>query len=91
VADTPGYRVLEVRRAWSAATAWQVEIEDCRTGERLLLLNEDQFDARLMSAGEPTTVTAATDPSHEPAATPASWRTTHYSPTDSPNRSQPTR
>jgi len=67
-AGTPGYRVLEVRRAWSAATAWQVEIEDRRTSERLLLLSEDQFDARLMSAGEPTTVTTAARPCKEPAA-----------------------
>jgi len=66
--DTLGYRVLEVRRAWSAATAWQVEIEDRRTGGRLLLLSEDQFDARLMSAGEPTTVTTAARPCKEPAA-----------------------
>jgi len=41
---TPGYCVLKVRRAWSAAVAWQVEAEDTRTGERLLLLREDQFD-----------------------------------------------
>lgn len=47
VAGMPGYRVLEVRRAWSAATAWQVEAEDLRRGERLLLLSEDQFDARI--------------------------------------------
>jgi len=67
-AGTPGYRVLEVRRAWSAATAWQVEIEDRRTSGRLLLLSEDQFDARLMSAGEPTTVTTAARPCKEPAA-----------------------
>jgi len=38
VGRTPDYRVLEVRRAWSAATAWQVEIEDRRMGKRLLLL-----------------------------------------------------
>ncbi len=55
VAATPGYRVLEVRRAWSAAVAWQVEAEDCLTGERLLLLSEDQFDSRLYEAGQPTT------------------------------------
>jgi len=55
IASTPDYRVLEVRRAWSAAVAWQVEAEDRRTGERLLLLNEDQFDGRLMvEAGQPT-------------------------------------
>ncbi len=47
VTRTPGYRVLEVRRAWSAAVAWQVEVKDRRTGERLLLLDEDQFDAHL--------------------------------------------
>ncbi len=74
ITSTSDYRVLEVRRAWSAATAWQVEIEDRRTGERLLLLSDDQFDAR-PTAGEPTTVTTATGPSHEPAATAASWRT----------------
>jgi len=28
--------------------AWHVEAEDRRTGERLLLLSEYQFDARLM-------------------------------------------
>ncbi len=44
VLRTPGYRVLEVRRAWSAAVAWQVEAEDCRTGARLLLLDDSQFD-----------------------------------------------
>jgi len=49
----PGYRVLEVRRAWSAAVAWQVEAEDCRTGAHLLLLSEDQFDNRL-AADRPT-------------------------------------
>ena len=81
ITGTPGYRVLEVRRAWSAATAWQVEIEDRRTGERLLLLSDDQFDAR-PTAGEPTTVTTATGSSHEPAATPASWRTSPPRPTD---------
>ncbi len=52
VVDTQGYRVLE----------------DRRTGERLLLLNEDRFDARLMSAGEPTTVTTAARSCKEPAA-----------------------
>jgi len=57
VVRTPGYRVLEVRRAWSAAAAWQVEAEDRRTGERLLLLDEsqfDRFDSRL-TADSPTT------------------------------------
>jgi len=34
--------------------AWHVAIEDHRTGERLLLLSEDQFDSRLtMEAGQP--------------------------------------
>jgi len=51
---TPGCRVLEVRRAWSAAVAWQVEAEDRRTGERLLLLDESKFDRRLTADG-PTT------------------------------------
>jgi len=87
VTDTPGYRVLEVRRAWSAATAWQVEIEDRRTGERLLLLSEDQFDAR-PTAGEPTTVTTAARPCKEPAATPASWRTSPHSSTDHSPRAE---
>jgi hypothetical protein len=53
VAGTGSYRVLDVRRAWSAAVAWQVVAEDCRTNERLLLLSENQFDARLMEAGQP--------------------------------------
>jgi hypothetical protein len=48
IATTPGYDVLEVRRAWSAAVAWQVEAVDRRTDERLLLLSEDQFDSRLL-------------------------------------------
>jgi len=52
---TPGYRVLEVRRAWSAAVAWQVAAEDCRTGARLLLLSEAQFDVRLTGTGQPRT------------------------------------
>jgi len=51
---TPGYSVLEVRRAWSAMWAWHVEAEDRRTGERLLLLDESQFDNRL-AADRPTT------------------------------------
>jgi hypothetical protein len=53
VAGTGGNRVLEVRRAWSAAVAWQVAAEDCRTGERLLLLSESQFDDHLAEAGQP--------------------------------------
>jgi len=65
VTRTPGYRVLEVRRAWSAASAWQVEAADCRTGARLLLLDEDQFDAHLhqgmgISTVAPTAHTART-------------------------------
>ncbi len=55
IEDMPGYHVLEVRRAWSAAVAWQVEAADRHTGERLLLLSEDQFDARLYEAGQPNT------------------------------------
>ncbi len=54
VERTPSYGVLEVRRAWSAMYAWQVEAEDRRTGERLLLLNEDQFDSRLAADRPPT-------------------------------------
>jgi len=54
VARTPSYGVLEVRRAWSAMYAWQVEAKDRRTGERLLLLSEDQFDNR-RAADRPTT------------------------------------
>jgi len=54
IEQTPSYRVLEVRHAWSAMWAWQVEAEDRRTGERLLLLSEDQFDRRL-AADRPTT------------------------------------
>jgi len=46
LARTPGYRIVEVRRAWSALWAWHVEAEDRRTGERLLLLSDDQFDRR---------------------------------------------
>jgi len=55
IASTPGYRVLEVRRAWSAAVAWQVEAAERRTGARLLLLSDDQFDGRLMGAAQPDT------------------------------------
>jgi hypothetical protein len=53
VTRTADYRVREVRHAWSAAVAWQVEAEDRRTDERLLLLSEDQFDSRLTEAGQP--------------------------------------
>lgn len=58
IASTPDYGVLELRRAWSAMHAWQVTIEDCRTGERLLLLSEAQFDSRL--AADMRTTTAQT-------------------------------
>jgi len=61
------YTVIEARRAWSVAYAWQVEAEDRRTGERLLLLSEDQFDRRLMvEAGQPTTgaITTAQTTAH---------------------------
>ena len=61
VASTPGYCVLEVRRAWSAAFAWQVAAEDCRTGERLLLLSENTFDTRL-AAERPATPRPLTAP-----------------------------
>ncbi len=63
ITRTPGYSVLEVRRAWSALWAWHVEVHEHRTGERLLLLNEDQFDARLR-AGEDITVAPASVPFH---------------------------
>jgi len=53
VARTPSYGVLEVRRAWSTMWAWHVEVHEHRTGERLLL-SEDQFDSRL-AADRPTT------------------------------------
>ena len=53
VTSTPDYRVLEVRRAWSAMWAWHVDMENCRTGERLLLLSESQFDDHLAEAGQP--------------------------------------
>jgi len=53
ITRTSGYNVVEVRRAWSAMWAWHVEAEDRRTGERLLLLSEDQFDNRL-AADRPT-------------------------------------
>ncbi len=36
--------------------AWHVEVHEHRTGERLLLLSEDQFDRRLVvEAGQPNT------------------------------------
>jgi hypothetical protein len=47
--------------------AWQVEAEYRRTGERLLLFNEDQFDRRLMmEAGQPDTgeITTAQTTAH---------------------------
>jgi len=53
VAGTGSYRVLDVRRAWSTTVAWQGVAEDRRTDEHLLLLSENQFDARLMEAGQP--------------------------------------
>jgi len=43
IAGTPGYVVDDVRRAWSAAWAWQVEATVARTSERLLLLSHDQW------------------------------------------------
>jgi len=51
IAATAGYAVGGVRRAWSAAGAWQVEAADRRTGERLTLLSDDQWDDHL--AGTP--------------------------------------
>ncbi len=47
VARTKGYRVDDMRRAWSAAWAWQVEVTAARTGERLLLLSNDHRDDHL--------------------------------------------
>ncbi len=47
IAATQGYIVEDVRRAWSAAWAWQVETADARTGERLLLLSDDHWDDHL--------------------------------------------
>ncbi len=44
IAGTPGYGIEDVRRAWSTAWAWQVEVIDARTGARLLLLAEDEWD-----------------------------------------------
>ncbi len=63
----PSYGVLEVRRAWSAMWAWHVEVHEHRTGERLLLLNESQFDNRLvMEVGQPDTgeITTAQTAAH---------------------------
>ncbi len=61
VVQTPGHSVIEVWRAWSAMWAWRVEAQEHRTGCHLLLLNDDQFDARLR-AGKNTTVIPATVP-----------------------------
>ncbi len=47
IAGTPGYVVDDMRRAWSAAWAWQVEVTVARTGERLLLLSDDHRDDHL--------------------------------------------
>jgi len=41
IAATQGYIVEDVRRAWSAAWAWQVAAADARTGARLLFLSDD--------------------------------------------------
>jgi len=68
VERAPSYRALEVRRAWSAAVAWQGKAEDRRTGERPLLLSEEQGDARLVAAKESITVNTAAVSSHEPTA-----------------------
>jgi len=54
VAHAPSYSVVEIRLVWSACGARSVEAEDRRTGERLLLLSDDQFDRRL-AADRPTT------------------------------------
>lgn len=52
VGTTPGWRVIDVRRAWSSAWAWQVEAVDERTGERALLLSDDQWENDLAYAAE---------------------------------------
>ncbi len=41
VTQAEGYRVVDVRIAWSAATAWRVDAADTRSDGRLLLLDED--------------------------------------------------
>jgi len=70
VVRTPGYSVIEVRQAWSAMWAWHVEAADRRTGERLLLLDESQFDGRLMvevgqlDTGEITTARTTAHAAH---------------------------
>ncbi len=47
IAATQGYSVDDVRRAWSAAWAWQVAAAEARTGARLLLLSDDHWDDHL--------------------------------------------
>ena len=47
VARTKGYRVDDMRRAWSAAWAWHVEATVERTGARLLRVSEDHWDDHL--------------------------------------------
>ncbi len=55
--------------------AWHVEAEDRRTGKRLLLLSEDQFDRRLMGeagqsdTGEITTAQTTAHTNERAAAT----------------------
>jgi len=47
IAATAGYVVADVRRAWSAASAWQVAVTREHTGERLTLLSDDDWDDHL--------------------------------------------
>jgi len=50
IAATAGYAVDDVRRAWSAAWAWQVAVTREQTGERLTLLSDDDWDDHLTCA-----------------------------------------
>jgi hypothetical protein len=56
ITQTSRCHALEVRRAWSAAVAWQVEMADNKTGERTTLLSEEQFDAYLRTKAEEATL-----------------------------------
>ena len=77
VMRTPGYRVVEVRRAWSAMWAWHVEVHEHRTGERVLLLSEDQFDARLIEVRPPKLGENHHNPDNSPCSPHKSARPPH--------------
>ncbi len=47
IAATAGYVIVDVRRAWSAAWAWQVAVTREHTAERLTLLSDDDWDDHL--------------------------------------------